>query len=247
MMWATVKTILASWNYNQILSTPVCRGLFCVRPSPFDVILPIDFNKFADLIRPICLPSFEVNRVRTLANDEVIASGWGESKIGLWHNYALKSAYNWWQVLVSNRKMLAHKEEGQTVYDAIGEMCGNIWKCTPNRRRQLLCWGSSAVWYMCRYEQHRVAKPLPFYLIVNWFLITTGNIGSPLMVVDFKGRWIQIGSLIRRESCERTGIPGVYTNVESYVNWILENMEGRNILLIAVSSNAGYNTSTFAV
>lgn len=70
----------------------------------------------------------------------------------------------------------------------------------------------------------------------DWLIIdfdSAGNIGAPLMMPDnATGQWTQIGMIVRRESCERIGIPGLYTHVKMYVDWILENMEGRNVIIL---------------
>lgn len=45
-------------------------------------------------------------------------------------------------------------------------------------------------------------------------------------------RFIQIGLLFRRErACERTGIPAVYLNINTYLEWILAKMERPNIII----------------
>ena len=54
-----------------------------------------------------------------------------------------------------------------------------------------------------------------------------GDSGSPLMYLDMKNaKWILSGivSLGLRE-CGTEGVPGVYTNVRQYMNWIDENSQ----------------------
>lgn len=51
--------------------------------------------------------------------------------------------------------------------------------------------------------------------------------GGPLMYFDRKnGAWIASGIVsFGAEKCGTVGLPGVYTNVEHYLNWIKSNLE----------------------
>lgn len=51
----------------------------------------------------------------------------------------------------------------------------------------------------------------------------TGDGGSPLMC-DLGGRWFVVGLVSWGIGCGVTGVPGVYTNVASYTQWILQTI-----------------------
>ncbi|XP_067648125.1 ovochymase-2-like [Eurosta solidaginis] len=54
-----------------------------------------------------------------------------------------------------------------------------------------------------------------------------GDSGGPLMVAEpYKGvtRFYELGVVSYGIGCGRIGVPGVYTNVQKYINWILEKL-----------------------
>ena len=57
-----------------------------------------------------------------------------------------------------------------------------------------------------------------------------GDSGGPLMMIKRKRSeliWIQIGIVsFGRTSCGTRGVPGVYTKVSAYTQWILDHIGG---------------------
>ncbi|XP_050078066.1 serine protease grass-like [Anopheles maculipalpis] len=54
----------------------------------------------------------------------------------------------------------------------------------------------------------------------------TGDSGGPLKAVSINGRFVQYGVVsVGLRTCGRQSAPGVYTRVENYMDWILENLE----------------------
>jgi secreted trypsin-like serine protease len=50
-----------------------------------------------------------------------------------------------------------------------------------------------------------------------------GDSGGPMVVRDNRGQWVQIGIVSWGVGCARPGLPGVYTRVSAFADWIREN------------------------
>lgn len=60
----------------------------------------------------------------------------------------------------------------------------------------------------------------------------SGYGGAPLMEFDRNAnRWTLVGVGSLGPACEGIGTPGIYTRIGPYIDWILENIEGRNIII----------------
>lgn len=59
------------------------------------------------------------------------------------------------------------------------------------------------------------------------FLFGISGTGGPLMYFDRRNRiWIASGIVsFGAEKCGTVGIPGVYTKIENYIEWILNSLE----------------------
>lgn len=55
-----------------------------------------------------------------------------------------------------------------------------------------------------------------------------GDSGGPLLKQLPSGRWITIGIVSWGISCGQRDLPGVYTRVESYMNWIAGHIADSN-------------------
>ncbi|XP_058056679.1 CLIP domain-containing serine protease HP8-like [Anopheles bellator] len=54
----------------------------------------------------------------------------------------------------------------------------------------------------------------------------SGDSGGPLKTISVSGQFVQYGVVsFGLNTCGKLSAPGVYTRVESYIDWILENME----------------------
>ena len=57
-----------------------------------------------------------------------------------------------------------------------------------------------------------------------------GDSGGPLVVRDSRGRWVQTGVVSWGLGCGNEGLPGVYTRVSTFAEWIRENA-GRDLVI----------------
>lgn len=56
------------------------------------------------------------------------------------------------------------------------------------------------------------------------FAHAQGDSGGPLMAVDTDGSIFQLGIVSYGIGCAEDGVPGVYTRVEAFVEWIKTNI-----------------------
>ena len=55
-----------------------------------------------------------------------------------------------------------------------------------------------------------------------------GDSGGPLVLSE-TGRWVQVGIVSFGEGCADTRFPGVYTKVDTFLDWIRRNTDGEDI------------------
>jgi len=79
--------------------------------------------------------------------------------------------------------------------------------CDPIKRRALYC-------FLCI-----LSKNIHCHSLLIDFQIDQGDGGGPL-VCEKEGQWYQVGIVSFGIGCGRPNVPGVYTKVEAYEEWI---------------------------
>lgn len=64
---------------------------------------------------------------------------------------------------------------------------------------------------------------ISFIPVVCFFLFLQGDSGGPL-ICEFNETWVQVGIVSWGIGCGRKGIPGVYTEVSYYKDWIVREL-----------------------
>ena len=62
-----------------------------------------------------------------------------------------------------------------------------------------------------------------FHSCICFFLFLQGDSGGPL-VCKFQDTWVQVGIVSWGFGCGRRNVPGVYTDIASYAEWIVNVM-----------------------
>ncbi|GIY95979.1 clotting factor B [Caerostris extrusa] len=160
---------------------------------------------YSEHVSSICLPTpDDVQAVQSYANVTLI--GWGHTSYGGSGSDILQEIQLQVAPLSSCRRSYEEFEESKALSQGI--TTGMICASDPKRKGDS-CKVGSRQQNKQNARRTRYRKPR-----LAW-----GDSGGPLMM-EYEGRWIQVGIVSFGYRCGDEGYPGVYTRVSAYMRWI---------------------------
>lgn len=184
----------------------VIRDVIEVVPHPYysqqnhlnDIML-LKLNEsleFTDNIQPICLPDSDNDFSHMMAT----VSGWGTTRPRKIFSF-LNSLFDLTHHIYIESSRHPERLQYTEVPIMTNEECETMFNSTRYRRvihDSMLCAG---------YAEGGKDS-------------CSGDSGGPLMIRNYDGRWVLVGIVSHGVGCAEPNLPGVYTNVASYVDWI---------------------------
>ncbi|XP_074651405.1 uncharacterized protein LOC141906106 isoform X2 [Tubulanus polymorphus] len=168
--------------------------------------------KLSDYINIVCLPG--PNEIFPTGTN-CVHSGWGRTNASSWEDAAYPET-----ALHTNLKLIYH-EECKKMYDAI---YGKGEPDTPYMEENStdIIKGTQFKYSPKNWQQTVVCGKSPHNKIQSG---CHGDSGSPLVCKNADGKWATLGIVSWGAKCGSASIPGVYTRVQAFLEWIDTEMK----------------------